>query len=77
MPDITKEPNQNSRLTEGGGGGGGGAGRLQLVCGRPTLALNSTLILQTQLFGLRGRLLAYKCIFRNIEIKIECKIKQT
>ena len=30
-----------------GGRGGGGAGELQLVCGRPTLALSSALILQT------------------------------
>ena len=30
-----------------GGGGGGGGGELQLVCGRPTLALSSALIPQT------------------------------
>ena len=30
-----------------GGGGGGGRGGLQLVCGRPTLALNSALVPQT------------------------------
>ena len=30
-----------------GGGGGGGGGGLQLVCGRPTLALSSALVSQT------------------------------
>ena len=30
-----------------GGGGGGGGGGLQLVCGRPTLALSSALVPQT------------------------------
>ena len=30
-----------------GGGGGGGGGWLQLVCGRPTLALSSALVPQT------------------------------
>ena len=29
------------------GGGGGGGGGLQLVCGRPTLALSSALVPQT------------------------------
>ena len=29
------------------GGGGGGGGELQLVCGRPTLALSSALVPQT------------------------------
>ena len=31
----------------GGGGGGGGGGGLQLVCGRPTLALSSAFVPQS------------------------------
>ena len=35
------------KLLGGGGGGGGGGGVVQLVCGRPTLALSSALVPQT------------------------------
>ena len=50
---ITKEPKQKSRLGTASnknywGGGGGGGGGLELVCGRPTLALASVLVHQTQ-----------------------------
>ena len=42
-----EEPKQKCRLgTAGGGGVAGGVG-LQLVCGRPTLALSSDLVPQT------------------------------
>ena len=44
----TEEPpwdGQQKKLLGGGGGGGGGG--LQLVCGRPTLALSSALVPQT------------------------------
>ena len=52
----------------GGGPGGNGGGGLQLVCGRPTLALSSALVPQTlTCFGLRGRFLAHKCIVSETE----------
>ena len=46
---ITKELKQKSRLGTAsnkitGGGGGGGGGVLQLVCGRPTLAVCSAMV---------------------------------
>ena len=41
---ITKEPKQKSRL---GTASNKIAGGLQLVCGRPTLALNSAMVPQT------------------------------
>ena len=56
-PQVKTPKNQNRRaalgrpamklLGEGGGGGGGGGG-LELVCGRPTLALGSALVHQTK-----------------------------
>ena len=40
---------------------------LQLVCGRPILALSSALVPQTISFsGLCGRFLAHKCIILEI-----------
>ena len=53
-PQIDKRTtmiNQNRRVALGRpaiksrGGGGGGGGGLQLVCGRPTIALSSALVL--------------------------------
>ena len=45
-----EEPKQKCRLGTASNeitGGGGGGGWLQLVCGRPTLALSSALVPQT------------------------------
>ena len=52
-PHQKSPKNQNRRAALGRpamklmGGGGGGGGGLQLVCGRPTLALSSALVPQT------------------------------
>ena len=50
-PKITNEPKQKSRFETAGNKncwGGGGGGRLELVGGRPTLALASALVHQTK-----------------------------
>ena len=52
-PHLKSQKKQNRRAALGRpamkllGGGGGGGGGLQLVCGRPTLALRSALVPQT------------------------------
>ena len=55
-----------------------GEGGLQLVCGRPTLALSSALVPQTLSFSVcvEDSLLT-NALPRNIEIRIKTKIKQT
>ena len=57
---TNEETKQKSRL---GTASNKITGGLQLVCGRPTLALSSAMVPQTlNCLVLRGRFLAHKCI---------------
>ena len=61
----------------GGGGGGGGRGGVQLVCGRPTLALSSALVPQALSYLVCVWMIPRSKVnhLRDIEIKIKSKVK--